>query len=95
MTITATTNIRNEDNLFRRTAIRDSLGYPVTEQPARELGPLYDDLSTTGITVTTYFHSWGWYHVTCVQADSQETEDRFWRQLETIISRDPHLMAAA
>ena len=93
MTTTTRIDIRSEDNKFQKEAIREALEKPVTERRAREIGHLYDDLATDDVTVTTYFHAWGWYHITNVEAPDQPTEDSFWSRLENIVNSNPRVMS--
>ena len=87
------TEIQNEDARFQKTAIREALGESVTEYPAQDLGPLYDNMSNPSVTLTTYFHAWSWYHITSISTNDQQAEDAFWQRLQQIVAHNPRLMS--
>lgn len=82
-------NIQHPDNKFNKDIIRMAFNC-TKEQKASDIGELYDDLIGPGITVTTYFHANGWYHITNVDTKSEVTEQKFWNELRLAVQRYPH-----
>ena len=87
-------NIQHHDNRFQKDAIKGALQY-THDQKANSLGKLYDDLFGPGMMVTTYFHANGWYHITHVEAETDEDEQRFWNDLTKIVQENPSLFNPA
>ena len=82
-------DIQNPNNQFKKEIIKTSLNC-TDERRATDVGELYDDLVGQDITVTTYFHAQGWYHITNVDAKSEATEREFWNNLHTAVKQQPH-----
>ena len=85
-------DIRDEDTLFRKVAIRLAMGTGTEERADPELGESYDVLSTPALSVTTHFSAFGWYHVTHVEAEEEADEDAFWTRLQKIAANNPRLV---
>lgn len=82
-------NIQHPDNSFKKDIIRMALNC-TEEQKASDIGELYDDLIGPGITVTTYFHADGWYHITNVDAKNETDEQQFWNNLRAAVEQHPY-----
>ena len=82
-------NIQHPDNRFQKDIIRTALNC-TEERKAPEVGEMYQDLMGLDITVTTYFHAHGWYHITNVDAKSEAAEQKFWNHLHTAVKQHPH-----
>ena len=82
-------DIQHPDNRFKKEVIRASFNC-TEERKAPDIGELYDDLVGKDITVTTYFHAQGWYHITNVDAKSEAAEREFWNNLRTAVEQEPH-----
>lgn len=82
-------DIQNPDNQFKKEIIKASLNC-TEERKALEIGELYDDLVGQDVTVTTYFHAQGWYHITNVDGKSEAAEQEFWNNLRTAVKQQPH-----
>ena len=81
--------IHHPDSRFQKEVIRQAIGF-THELPAPELGEMYSDLHGEKVIATIYFHAYGWYHITNVEADNYHDEDEFYRNLADAVRQNPH-----